>query len=112
VDIAENTFDNLLATFMIIFAVLLIIKPQRFIKEKFNQTTSIILLFIAFIFIGIYVVDLHAGVGFYFMLTLLILVQWIPLVEIYRNIRRRHAGWGRIFHHADTADTCTEDSDG
>jgi len=71
VDIAENTFDNLLATFMIIFAVLLIIKPQRFIKEKFNQTTSIILLFIAFIFIGIYGGALQAGVGFFIMLTLL-----------------------------------------
>ena len=83
VDIAENTFDNLLATFMIIFAVLLIIKPQRFIKEKFNQTTSIILLFIAFIFIGIYGGALQAGVGFFIMLTLLTLVPRIPMAEMH-----------------------------
>ena len=83
VDIADSTFDNLLATFMIIFAVLLIIKPQRFIKGKFNMKTSLILLFIAFIFIGIYGGALQAGVGFFIMLTLLALVPKIPMAEMH-----------------------------
>lgn len=83
VDIAESTFDNLLAIFMIIFAALLIIKPQRFIKERFNQTASVILLFVAFIFIGIYGGALQAGVGFFIMLTLLTLVPRIPMSEMH-----------------------------
>ncbi|SDL32119.1 sulfite exporter TauE/SafE family protein [Lacicoccus qingdaonensis] len=83
VDIAENTFDNLLATFMIIFAVLLIIKPQRFVKGKFSLKVSIVLLFIAFVFIGIYGGALQAGVGFFIMLTLLMLVPKIPMAEMH-----------------------------
>lgn len=83
VDIADNTFDSLLATFMIIFAVLLIIKPQRYIKGKFNPKVSIVLLFAAFILIGIYGGALQAGVGFFISLTLLMLVPKIPMAEMH-----------------------------
>ncbi|WP_020008210.1 sulfite exporter TauE/SafE family protein [Salinicoccus albus] len=83
VDIADNTFDSLLATFMIIFAVLLIIKPQRYIKGKFNPKVSMVLLFLAFILIGIYGGALQAGVGFFIILTLLILVPKIPMSEMH-----------------------------
>ncbi|MHC0551556.1 sulfite exporter TauE/SafE family protein [Salinicoccus sp. CNSTN-B1] len=44
VNIADETFDTLLATFMVIFAILLIIKPQRFMKRDFNLKVSIPLL--------------------------------------------------------------------
>ena len=83
VDIADSTFDSLLATFMIIFAVLLIIKPQRYIKGKFNPKVSIVLLFAAFILIGIYGGALQAGVGFFISLTLLMLVPKIPMAEMH-----------------------------
>lgn len=83
VDIAHSTFDTLLATFMVIFAVLLILKPQRYIKSKFNPNISIVLLFLAFLFIGIYGGALQAGVGFFIILTLLLLVPQIPMGEMH-----------------------------
>ncbi|WP_017547495.1 sulfite exporter TauE/SafE family protein [Salinicoccus carnicancri] len=83
VDIAHNTFDTLLATFMFIFAVLLILKPQRYIKSRFNPKISIVLLFLAFVFIGIYGGALQAGVGFFIILTLLLLVPQIPMGEMH-----------------------------
>lgn len=83
VDIAHSTFDTLLATFMVIFAVLLILKPQRYIKSKFNPKISIVLLFLAFLFIGIYGGALQAGVGFFIILTLLLLVPQIPMGEMH-----------------------------
>lgn len=83
VDIAHSTFDTLLATFMIIFVILLIIKPQRYIEGKFNPKVSIVLLFFAFILIGIYGGALQAGVGFFISLTLLMLVPQIPMAEVH-----------------------------
>src|SRR5699024_3151865 len=83
VDITHGTFDTLLATFMIIFAVLLILRPQRYIKGKFNPKVSIVLLFAAFILIGIYGGALQAGVGFFISLTLLMLVPKIPMAEMH-----------------------------
>ena len=83
VDITHSTFDTLLATFMVIFAVLLILKPQRYIKSKFNPKISIVLLFLAFLFIGIYGGALQAGVGFFIILTLLLLVPQIPMGEMH-----------------------------
>jgi len=83
VDIDHSTFDTLLATFMVIFAVLLILKPQRYIKSKFNPKISIVLLFLAFLFIGIYGGALQAGVGFFIILTLLLLVPQIPMGEMH-----------------------------
>ncbi|WP_342387863.1 sulfite exporter TauE/SafE family protein [Salinicoccus bachuensis] len=83
VNIADDTFDTLLATFMVIFAVLLIIKPQRYIKGKFNPKISIPLLAVAFILIGIYGGALQAGVGFFISLTLLMLIPRIPMSEMH-----------------------------
>lgn len=83
VNIAHSTFDTLLAVFMIIFAMLLIIKPQRYIKGKFNPKISIILLFFAFILIGIYGGALQAGVGFFIILTLIMLVPQTPMAEMH-----------------------------
>src|SRR5699024_7033532 len=83
VDIDRSTFDTLLATFMVIFAVLLILKPQRYIKSKFNPNISIVLLFLAFLFIGIYGGALQAGVGFFIIRTLLLLVPQIPMGEMH-----------------------------
>lgn len=83
VDIAHSTFDTLLATFMIIFVLLLIIKPQRYIEGKFNPKVSIVLLFFAFLLIGIYGGALQAGVGFFISLTLLMLVPQIPMAEVH-----------------------------
>lgn len=83
VDITHGTFDTLLATFMIIFAVLLILRPQRYIKGKFNPKVSIVILFLAFVLIGIYGGALQAGVGFFIILTLLLLVPQIPMGEMH-----------------------------
>lgn len=83
VDIAASTFDSLLATFMIIFAVLLIIKPQRYIKGKVNSKVSILLMVIAFLLIGIYGGALQAGVGFFIVLALVMLAPKIPMAEIH-----------------------------
>jgi uncharacterized membrane protein YfcA len=83
VDIAADTFDTLLAVFMIIFAVLLIVKPQRFIKGKVTPKLSIVLMIIAFLLIGIYGGALQAGVGFFIVLTLVMLAPKIPMAEIH-----------------------------
>lgn len=83
VNIAHGTFDTLLATFMIIFVILLIIKPQRYIEGKINPKVSLVLLFLAFILIGIYGGALQAGVGFFIILTLLVLVPRIPMADMH-----------------------------
>ena len=83
VNIAGDTFDALLAAFMIIFAVLLIVKPQRFFKGKVNPKTSLVLLLAAFLLIGVYGGALQAGVGFFMVLTLVILVPKIPMAEVH-----------------------------
>jgi uncharacterized membrane protein YfcA len=83
VNIADDTFDTLLAVFMVIFAVLLIIKPQRYIKGKFNPKVAIPLLGVAFILIGLYGGALQAGVGFFISLTLLMLIPNIPMGEMH-----------------------------
>jgi uncharacterized membrane protein YfcA len=83
VNIADDTFDTLLAVFMVIFAVLLIIKPQRYIKGKFNPKVAIPLLGVSFILIGLYGGALQAGVGFFISLTLLMLIPNIPMGEMH-----------------------------
>src|SRR5699024_12766837 len=55
----------------------------RYIKGKFNPKVSIVILFLAFVFIGIYGGALQAGVGFFIILTLLLLVPQIPLGEMH-----------------------------
>ncbi|WP_344704295.1 sulfite exporter TauE/SafE family protein [Salinicoccus jeotgali] len=83
VNIADETFDTLLATFMVIFAILLIIKPQRFMKRDFNLKVSIPLLLVAFTLIGFYGGTLQAGVGFFISLILLMLIPRIPMAEVH-----------------------------
>lgn len=83
VNIAHGTLDTLLATFMIIFVILLIIKPQRYIEGKINSKVSLVLLFFAFILIGIYGGALQAGVGFFIILTLMVLVPRIPMADMH-----------------------------
>lgn len=83
VNIADDTFDTLLAVFMVIFAVLLIIKPQHYIKGKFNPKVAIPLLGVSFILIGLYGGALQAGVGFFISLTLLMLIPNIPMGEMH-----------------------------
>lgn len=83
VNFSADTFDALLATFMIIFALLLIIKPQRFFKRNMNPKISLVLLLILFSLIGIYGGALQAGVGFFMVLALVILIPKIPMAEVH-----------------------------
>lgn len=83
VNIAHSTFDNLLAIFMVIFAVLLIVKPQKYIKVAFTPKVTLAILFAAFLVIGIYGGALQAGVGFFIILTLLILAPKISMAEMH-----------------------------
>src|SRR5699024_4870977 len=51
IDITNCIFYMLIATFMIIFALLFIIMPQRYIKSKFNTKVSLVILFLTFLLI-------------------------------------------------------------
>lgn len=86
IELSDDSFNNVLATVMIVLLVLIVFKPQQYIK--IDETSWLIkhkipLLCIVFIFVGFYGGFIQAGVGFLIIISLTLLSKDMLLVEMH-----------------------------
>lgn len=84
-DLPDTTFNNIMAIIMVVVILLILFKPQQYVKMK-NQEftlTKKILLFISFLIVGFYGGFIQAGVGFLIIAFLSILASKLMLVEMH-----------------------------
>lgn len=85
VDLPDNVFNNTMAIIMVIVILLILFKPQQYVRVKnpdFTLTKAIIL-FISFLIVGFYGGFIQAGVGFLIIAFLTLFASKLSLVEMH-----------------------------